>query len=496
VTKKDIDMILRLVNEFRAELAAKNVRLTAVEEELNAIKAKLDNVRITGAVRFREDLNQFASQAGAGPLSGNGKPNTGAVDAANTARGNRIREAIRVSFDGSVAPNVHFIVALATSGGTSAGFSIFNSSSVGPTSQFNLASIDNAFFQWKNAFGWPLEIWLGRFGGGASGGATAIGQTYPVQFGPFGLLMNTLTDQWTDTTNNSGFNVADGIRVALSLESLADLRFQGVWVRVAGNTGSFSFPSGEDMYGADVNVKLFEGFRLGAYYVANTIAQAGSVPFVTNSPFGVLYHLYGPAGNSLNPGVAGAAFTSGAGGLRCLTSATGINCPAAGNGWGAYAQWDILPGIHLDVEAAQWNDSTPNGGQDRGFNALATFDLGKLFDIGTKLVVTTGYAYYGPNFYPPYGNVSLDSCCWDFLYPGNGQGFIAEASWAFAPGWRLSGSYLTGNHVSNSQTIQEYEVNLRYEFAPNSSVLLKYRDLRINGIDQANVYRAQLDYKF
>ena len=44
VTKADIDMILRLVNEFRAELAAKNVRLTAVEEELNAIKAKLDKI--------------------------------------------------------------------------------------------------------------------------------------------------------------------------------------------------------------------------------------------------------------------------------------------------------------------------------------------------------------------------------------------------------------------------------------------------------------------
>src|ERR1700736_4194277 len=37
VTNADIDMILRLVSEFRAELAAKNVQLTAVEEELNAI---------------------------------------------------------------------------------------------------------------------------------------------------------------------------------------------------------------------------------------------------------------------------------------------------------------------------------------------------------------------------------------------------------------------------------------------------------------------------
>jgi hypothetical protein len=54
VTKADIDMILRLVSEFRGELAAKNVQLTAVEEELNAIKTKLSSVRITGAMRFRE----------------------------------------------------------------------------------------------------------------------------------------------------------------------------------------------------------------------------------------------------------------------------------------------------------------------------------------------------------------------------------------------------------------------------------------------------------
>src|SRR5207302_8829885 len=61
VGRSDVDTILRLVNEFRAELAAKNVRLTAVEEELNALKGKMDNVRITGGFRFREDLNQFST---------------------------------------------------------------------------------------------------------------------------------------------------------------------------------------------------------------------------------------------------------------------------------------------------------------------------------------------------------------------------------------------------------------------------------------------------
>ena len=51
VSKQDIDTIALLVNEFRAELAAKNVRLTAVEGELTAIKVRLGNVRATGVER-------------------------------------------------------------------------------------------------------------------------------------------------------------------------------------------------------------------------------------------------------------------------------------------------------------------------------------------------------------------------------------------------------------------------------------------------------------
>jgi S-layer homology domain len=86
VTRADIDMILRLVNEFRAELAAKNVRLTAVEEELNAIKARLSNVRIIGGLRFREDLNQLqgSNPSGGGDAftnSLNGNPKTSAFSA-------------------------------------------------------------------------------------------------------------------------------------------------------------------------------------------------------------------------------------------------------------------------------------------------------------------------------------------------------------------------------------------------------------------------------
>lgn len=497
VTKADIDMILRLVNEFRAELAAKNVRLTAVEEELNAIKAKLDNVRITGAYRFRYDMNQFAPTpqgtyppgvpniSAAGTLNGN--PNTSSTSATTVARGNRPRQVFRIQFDGSVAPDLHFITVLMSNGAGGSGYAIFNSSRYGPGSQQVFGTIDDAFFQWKNAFGWPLEIWLGRFGGGAPG------PSYPVQFGPFGLLFNTGGDTWEDSSGISGANSADGLRVAFGLSSLADLKFQGVWVRMAGNLGSFSYPSGEDAYGADVNVKLFEGFRLGVYYVANTISNSGSAPFAGPSPFGTLFHLYGPGGGSVNPVTA--RCPSGSANLGFNNSGGGINCPAAGNGWGAYMQWDVLPGVHLDVEAAQWSDSTAGGGTDNGFNAVATFDLGTLLDF-KGVTVTTGYAYYGPNFYAPYGAAELDIFGWDALYPGNGQGFTASAAWVINPTFTVAVTYLTGNTVSNSQGLTEWDASVAINFAPNSRLTFRYRDLTMNGVDQLNVYRAQFDFRF
>ncbi len=48
VTRADIQTLQRLINEFRAELAALGVRVTAVEEELTALKARVDNTFITG----------------------------------------------------------------------------------------------------------------------------------------------------------------------------------------------------------------------------------------------------------------------------------------------------------------------------------------------------------------------------------------------------------------------------------------------------------------
>ncbi|HXF82771.1 MAG TPA: S-layer homology domain-containing protein [bacterium] len=66
VTRADITTLQRLINEFRAELAALGVRVTAVEEELAALRGRLDNTRVEGFAFFRYQA----------PLTGSGAPYT------------------------------------------------------------------------------------------------------------------------------------------------------------------------------------------------------------------------------------------------------------------------------------------------------------------------------------------------------------------------------------------------------------------------------------
>src|SRR2546425_6765743 len=67
VTRADVQTIQRLVNEFRAELAALGVRVTAVEEELTALKTKTTNVSVKGDVRFRYNVANAGSPSAPNP---------------------------------------------------------------------------------------------------------------------------------------------------------------------------------------------------------------------------------------------------------------------------------------------------------------------------------------------------------------------------------------------------------------------------------------------
>ncbi len=69
VTRTDVQTIQRLVNEFRAELAALGVRTTAVEEELAALKAATSSTKVTGELDYRYAFGpQYNAVGGGGGL--------------------------------------------------------------------------------------------------------------------------------------------------------------------------------------------------------------------------------------------------------------------------------------------------------------------------------------------------------------------------------------------------------------------------------------------
>ena len=132
----------------------------------------------------------------------------------------------------------------------------------------------------------------------------------------------------------------------------------------------------------------------------------------------------------MNPGNLNTLTT---GSYHCAAVAgTGITCPAAGNGWGAYLDSDILRYVHLDGEYAEWNDAV-FGTTDSGYQLNVIWDLGDITKINPKVnnynwSLQTGYLNYGQNFYPPYGSAEADAAMNDTIYPGNAQGFTATMS--------------------------------------------------------------------
>jgi len=593
MTQANFDTITRLVNEFRAELAALGVRTTAIEEELNAIKARLDNVKVTGGLRFREDVgqttygttpsgstasvnntgtpqnisggtpnqvggvpfnfgpgqipgtsnpqnpalvggtivqvNQNAGTVGAGtgqylangsssPFGVDGNPRSSQISSTAVTTLNRPRYEFKLGFDGSVQPDVHYVIGILSTGG----YQIFNSGQIGTAvnapafgtqattsalSNGSFSSVDSAFLDWRNAWGLPLEIRLGRYGDNTPCGTTC----YPIQWGPFGLIMNDNGDTWEDSTGSGGFNMADGLRINSNIPAAADMHFEFVALRIQGNTGSAftdSFPTsssayifGEDAYGANINFQLIPGLRAGIDYVGNTITAANN----TSGPGGfgnaAQWHVYGPGGGSVSPGLGNSALTSN--GFHCVSvtagtstfSGPGIACPAAGNGFDGYVDWAIIPGLNFDGEYAQWNDAV-FGTSDQGYQVNFHLDLGSMTGFGHNWSMDAGYAYYGQNFYAPYGAAEIDINENDFMYPGDAEGFLFGMRVTPITNWTAYLNLESGNMNFTGQPEATYEGGIIYGFSQNASIVFKIRQAQINGVQQFLLYRAQIDYSF
>jgi len=563
------------------------VRTTAIEEELNAIKARLDNVRVTGALRFREDAGQVtyggangqnltgtpqnisggtpnavggvpfnygpgqipgtsnpqnpalvggtiigvnASSSGTGagtaqflqngsssPFGVDGNPRSSQISSTISAVTNRPRYEFKLGFDGSVQPDLHYVIGVLTTGG----YQFFNSGNIGTAvaapafgtqaasiqdGNGSFSSVDSAFLDWRNAWGLPLEIRLGRYGNNTPCGTTC----YPIQWGPFGLIMNDNGDTWEDSTASAGFNMADGLRINSNIPEAADMHFEFVALRMQGNTGSALNPEtpnpsssayifGEDAYGANVNFQIIPGLRAGIDYAGNTITAANNTAGPGGFGNAAQWHVYGPGGGSVAPGLGNSALNSN--GFHCVSvtsgsfAGAGIACPSAGNGFDGYVDWAIIPGLNFDGEYAQWNDSV-FGTSDQGYQVNFHFDLGSLTGWGHNWTMDAGYAYYGQNFYAPYGAAEIDINENDFLYPGDAEAFQFSMRATPITSWTVYLNLESGNLNFTGESEAAYEAGIIYGFSQNASIVFKIRQEQINGVQQILLYRAQIDYSF
>jgi len=224
---------------------------------------------------------------------------------------------------------------------------------------------------------------------------------------------------------------------------------------------------------------------VGASYVGTEITPADSTPGPGGFGNAAQWYTYGPGGGSMNPGNLGSLGPSS---YHCVPASGGITCPAAETGWGAYVQSDLLHGVHLDGEFAQWNDAVLQT-NDRGYPANLTWDLGALTHAGHGRSPQTGYVHYGQNFYPPYGAAEADA-------PGNAQGATAATSVNPVDKWTVYANYSGGSNVSNGHALAEDEVGAQHAFAPQAQIWFLVRELRIQGIEQFLLSRAQIDYNF
>ncbi|MDR7485843.1 MAG: S-layer homology domain-containing protein [Armatimonadota bacterium] len=151
--------IQRLVAEFRAELAALGVRVTAVEEELAALRGRLDHVKITGDMRYR--YNVFPS-------------NTPSGSATVRSPDARLRGRLTFTSQPTANPNVTAVIRLRADNTAGAGPGGIADTRFGNTLVFQTVSFDLMYLDVRNT--WGADLWrIGRqaysiapygFGGG------------------------------------------------------------------------------------------------------------------------------------------------------------------------------------------------------------------------------------------------------------------------------------------------------------------------------------------
>jgi hypothetical protein len=460
ITKK-LAIVQRLVAEFRAELAALGVRVTAVEEELAAIRARLDNTRVTGDSRMR--YNVFP---------------VGSVSGGATSRHPDVRVRARLTFTGRAGANTEAVVRLWAANNAACD----NTTLVAPPSglptacgnydvrygnnyNYGVVSFDMVYVDVRNYAG--AALWrVGR-------------QFYTLTgFGPFGvgllydpsnsLATGTLTSASALTLGTTTTGLSDGIR--------AD------WV-----LGPLS-----------ITTAIFRDALLALPAAAT--APAGITPGTGSGP-AIDWRIVRATTGAFLPG-----WTLGASYVQAWQhgTCTGVNCQG-GTGWGLDVSGTIMPGFTFYVDYASWASIPVVGGA-----SLANMTAWRVGG-NINLAQAAGIQQWNPNidwayhnFGPPAAGCPAATGCFPVhtyatTHTGqynafNMRGFLVRLNLTLSPAATAWVLYEGGTVQSTGLSYSEWWLRFVYTVSPRTQVTLNYFKLQTGGADTVNFYRAELLY--
>jgi len=435
VTRTDVQTIQRLVNEFRAELAALGVRTTAVEEELTALKAKTTNVSVAGDLRIRNQYYPAPSVSG-------------------TFTTTRYRS--RLTFTGSATPAVK-VVGRAVFGAGPGGSSNYTFGTTGGE-LFRAVSFDRAYVDFANILGWGMRVgqWDPTLGTGVgwSGYGLLFDPGNADVFAPIGMV-----DGVRFTNNISGFNL-----------ELAGYRIDNA--------------AGFDIYTVRAETAgLLAGWTLGFDYLyqhRNTALAGTSGVLATatqpTQPFTTAAGAYG------GTGVTAAANTNDTG---WQVDVVGSLFPGLGLG-AAYANYSPDTTCACASSTAYIGWATLD---------LSSMGMG----MGLSPTLTAWYKNYGSSTagagVPWHSGASTEiSDTPDLTWNFNGWGTALD--YKISANWSGSLSYESGTKNVGGAAVTEYYASFDYAVAPKSTLSFRYFKTTVGATDENNFYRVQLTTSF
>jgi hypothetical protein len=431
ITKK-LAIVQRLVAEFRAELAALGVRVTAVEEELAAIRGRLDNTKVTGDMRFR--YNAYP---------------TGSVSGSGTFRSPDLRLRARLTFTGSVGPQTTAVVRLLANNLAGNTGSLADTR-FGNDGLWNSVSFDLLYLDIRNTY--YAKLWrVGR-------------QYYTVApYGPWGTgllfdppgstgAMGNLPGVWLVTPGT-----IDGLRSDWGLGPFnVELGlFRQTNAPAVPGLGTFSTVYWDFRTLRVTTSSLLPGWTLGGqYYQQGVVSVSAPGTWAGGNGWGI------DISGRLSPGIT--LYVD-------YTSWVSIYQPGATFTSGSSPAWRVGGNINLATIAGMstWN---PNiDWEYHNFGPLATGAL------------TPFYTYAGTVF----GQA--------FAY--NMRGYLVKLNLTLSPRTSAFIQYEGGTVISTGTAYSEWWARLTHTLAPRTTLYFQYTR-GTNVADYFNFYRAELSYSW